>query len=83
MTLVATMVKKKPDFKVPITFFPEKEKEEETKDKSVAVKLTTNLEGAPLPNPTTDYSKKINQGNVEQYFKWKKVLSDTPYPVAI
>jgi hypothetical protein len=56
------MVKKKPDFKVPITFNPEKEKDEESKEKSVAVKLTATLAGIALRNLTTEYLHIFNQG---------------------
>jgi hypothetical protein len=41
----------KPDCKVPIPFMPEKDKDEDPKEKSVAVKLTINLAGEALPNP--------------------------------
>jgi hypothetical protein len=64
------MAKKKPDFKVPLPFNPEKGEDQESKDKSVAVKLTTTLEGAGPPNPTTEYFQIFNQGTTEQYFKW-------------
>jgi hypothetical protein len=42
---------------------PEKDDDEESKEKSLAVKLTTTLEGAALPNPI------FNQGTMEQYLK--------------
>jgi hypothetical protein len=60
--IVATMVKNKsnkPDFKVPIMFIPEKDKDEDPKEKSVAVKLTTNLAVETLPNPTTEFQHLI------------------------
>ena len=77
------MVKKKsgkPDFKVPIPFTAEKVKDEDLKDKAVAVKLQTTVAGAPLMNPITEFQPIFNQGTTEQYFKWianlQNVMSD-------
>jgi hypothetical protein len=67
------MVKKKtntPDFKVPIPFILKKDKDQDPKDKSIVVKLTTNLTGEALPNRTNGLWPIFKQGTVEQYFKW-------------
>jgi hypothetical protein len=67
------MVKKKsnkPDAEVPIPFIVDKDKDEDPKEKSVVVKLTTNLAGETLPNPTTEFQPIFNRSAVEQYFKW-------------
>jgi hypothetical protein len=55
-----------------INFIPEKEKEKEKdpEEKSVVVKLTTNLAGEALPNPTMEFQDICNQGTVEHYVKW-------------
>jgi hypothetical protein len=71
--LVATMMKKKSneaEFKIPIPFIAEKDKDKDPKEKSVEVKLTSNLAGETVPNPTTEFQPVFNRGTVEQYFKW-------------
>jgi hypothetical protein len=73
------MVKKKsnkPDCKVPLPFILEKDKDEDPKERSVAVKITTNLAGEALPNPTTEFQPIFNRGTVEQYFKWISSLQN-------
>jgi hypothetical protein len=72
-TLVATMVKwksNKSDLKVPTPFIAEKDNDEDPKEKSVAVKLTTNLAGEAPPIPTPELQTIFNQVTIEHYFKW-------------
>jgi hypothetical protein len=50
----------KPYFKVPIPGIAEKDKENDPKEKAVAVKLTTGLSGTDVPNPTNVFKVWFN-----------------------
>jgi hypothetical protein len=54
----------KPDCKFPIPFIPKKDTDEDPKEKLVTVKLTRNLAGEALLNPTTEYQPIFNQDTV-------------------
>jgi hypothetical protein len=43
--------------------------------KGVSMKLTLDINGAFIDNPTTQVQPVYNQGTVEQYFKWLKSLN--------
>jgi hypothetical protein len=65
-----------PDYKVPVRFIPEAEKDPDEGDKKgVSMKLTLDINGAFIDNPTTHVQPVYNQGTVEQYFKWLKSLN--------
>jgi hypothetical protein len=65
-----------PDYKVPIPFIPQAEKDPDEGDKKgVSMKLTLDINGAFIDNPTTQVHPVYNQGTVEQYFKWLKSLN--------
>jgi hypothetical protein len=65
-----------PDYKVPIPFIPEAEKDpNEGYKKRVSMKLTLDINGAFIDNPTTQVQHVYNQGTVERYFKWLKILN--------
>jgi hypothetical protein len=65
-----------PDYKVPIPFIPEAEKDPDEGDKKgVLMKLALDLNGAFIDNPTTQVQPVYNQGTVEHYFKWLKSLN--------
>jgi hypothetical protein len=64
-----------PDYKVPILFIPEMEKDpDEGEKKGVSMKLTLYINGEFIDNPTTQVQPVYNQGTVEQYFKWLKSI---------
>jgi hypothetical protein len=64
-----------PDYKVPVPFIPEAEKDPDEGDKKgVSIKLTLDINGAFIDNPTTQVHPVYNQGTVKQYFKWLKSL---------
>jgi hypothetical protein len=64
------------DYKVPIPFIPEAEKDPDEGDKKgVSMKLTLDINGAFIDNPTTQVHPVYNQCTVEQYFKWLKSLN--------
>jgi hypothetical protein len=64
-----------PDYKVPIPFIPEAEKDPDEGDKKgVSMKLTLDINGAFIHNSMTQVQPVYNQGTVEQYFKWLKSL---------
>ena len=65
-----------PDYKVPVPFVPENDKEPDEGDKKgVSMKLTLDVNGDFIDNPTTQVQPVYNQGTVEQYFKWLKSLN--------
>jgi hypothetical protein len=65
-----------PDYKVPIHFIPEAEKDPDEGDKKeVSMKLTLDINGAFINNRTTQVQPVYNQGTVEQYFKWLMSLN--------
>jgi hypothetical protein len=65
-----------PDYKVPVPFIPETAKDpDEGDNKGVLMKLTLDINGAFIDNPTTQVQPLYNQGTVEQYFKWLKSLN--------
>jgi hypothetical protein len=65
-----------PDNKVPVPFIPETEKDpDEGDNKPVSMKLTLDINGEFIDNPTTQVQPMYNQGTVEQYFKWLKSLN--------
>jgi hypothetical protein len=65
----------KHDFKPPVPFIPENEKETAQGEKPVAVKLQHDDNRLAIPNPTTEYLPLFYQGTIEQYFKWVQTLS--------
>jgi hypothetical protein len=67
---------KYPVYKVPVPFIPGAEKDpDEVDKKGVSMKLTLDINGAFIDNPTTQIQPVYNQGTVEQYFKWLKSLN--------
>jgi hypothetical protein len=65
-----------PDYKVPIPFIPETEKDPDEGDKKgVSMKLTLYVNGNFIDNPTTHVHPVYNPGTVKQYFKWLKRLN--------
>jgi hypothetical protein len=65
-----------PAYKVPVPFIPEAEKNPDEGDKKgVSMKLTLDINGAFIDNPTPQVHPVYNQGTVEQYFKWLKSLN--------
>jgi hypothetical protein len=65
-----------PDYKVPIPFVPETEKDpDEVDKKGFSMKLTLDINGEFIKNPTTQVHPLYNQGTVEQYFKRLKSLN--------
>jgi hypothetical protein len=65
-----------PDYKVPIPFIPEAEKDPYEGDKKVvSMKLTLDINGAFIDNPMIQVQPVYNQGTVKQYFKWLKSLN--------
>jgi hypothetical protein len=67
-----------PDYKVPIPFIPETEKdpdEGEVDKKGVSMKLTLDINGNFIDNPTRQVQTVYNRGTVEQYFKGMKSLN--------
>jgi hypothetical protein len=65
-----------PDYKVPISFTPEREKDPDEGDKKgVLMKLTLDINGKFIDNPTTQVHPVYNQGTIEQYFKWLESIN--------
>jgi hypothetical protein len=65
-----------PDYKVPIPFITETEKDPDEGDKKgVSMKLTLDINGEFINNPMTQVQPVYNQGTVEQYFNWLKSLN--------
>jgi hypothetical protein len=65
-----------PDYKVPVPFIPEAEKDPDEGDKKgVLMRLTLDINGAFIDNLMTQVQPVYNQGTVEQYFKWLKSLN--------
>jgi hypothetical protein len=65
-----------PDYKVPVPFIPETEKDPDEGDKKgVSMKLTLDINGAFIDTPMTQVHPVYNQGTVEQYLKWLKSLN--------
>jgi hypothetical protein len=59
-----------PDYKVPVPLIPEMEKDPaEGYKKGLSMKLTLDINGEFIDNPTTQVKPVYNQGTVEQYFK--------------
>jgi hypothetical protein len=60
-----------PNYKVPIPFIPETEKDPDDGDKKgVSMKLTLDVNGDLIHFTTTQVHPVYNKSNVEQYFKW-------------
>jgi hypothetical protein len=75
-TILAELKNNYPYYKVPVAFIPVAEKDPDEGDKKgVSMKLTLNINGAFIDNPTTQVQPVYNQGTVEQYFKLVKSLS--------
>jgi hypothetical protein len=65
-----------PDYKVPIPFIPETEKDPDEGDKKgFSMKLTLDITGDFIDSMTTQVLPVYNQGTVKQYFKWMKSLN--------
>jgi hypothetical protein len=65
-----------PDYKVPLPFIPETEKDPDEGDKKgVSMKLTLYINGVFIDNQMTQVQPVYNQGTVEQYFKWLKSIN--------
>jgi hypothetical protein len=65
-----------PDFKVPIPYIPEDEKEADPSDvKPPSVKLLLYYAGEAIDNPTVQVQPICNWGTTEQPFKWFQSLS--------
>jgi hypothetical protein len=65
-----------PDYKVPVPFTPETVKDPDEGDKKgVSMKLTLDINGEFIDNPTTQVQPVHNQCTVKQYFKWLKSLN--------
>jgi hypothetical protein len=65
-----------PDFKVPIPYITEDEKESDPSDgKPPSVKLLHDSEGKKIDNPTVQVQPIFNGGTTEQFFKWFQSLS--------
>jgi hypothetical protein len=65
----------KQDFKVPVPFIPEVEKEADELDgKPPSIKLLLDADGEAIDNPTTQVQPIFNQGTIEQFFKWNKMF---------
>jgi hypothetical protein len=67
---------KVPDFKVPIPYIPEDEKEKDPSDgKPPSVKLLLDSEGKKIDNPTVQVQPIFNGGTTEHFFMWFQSLS--------
>jgi hypothetical protein len=65
-----------PDYKVPIPFIPEAEKDlDEGDNKGVSMKLILDINGAFIDNAMTQVQPVYNQRTVEHYFKCLKSLN--------
>jgi hypothetical protein len=65
-----------PDYKVHVSFIPEMEKDPDEGDKKgVSMKLTLDINGEFIDNPTTQVHPLYNQGTVKHYFKWINILN--------
>jgi hypothetical protein len=65
-----------PNFKVPIPYIPEDEKEVDPSDgKPPSVKLLLDANGGAIDNPTIQVQLIFNGSTTEQFFKWDKSLS--------
>jgi hypothetical protein len=65
-----------PDYKVPVPFITETEKDPDKGDKKgFPMKLTLDINGKFIDNPTTQVHPVYNQGTVKKYFKWLKNLN--------
>jgi hypothetical protein len=65
-----------PDFKAPIPYVPEDEKEADPSDgKPPSVKLLIDSEGKKIDNPMVQVQPIFNGDNTEQFFKWFQSLS--------
>jgi hypothetical protein len=65
-----------PDFKVPIPYIPEDEKESDPSDgKPPSVNLLFDSAGKAIDNPTVQVQPIFNGGTTTQFFKWFQSLS--------
>jgi hypothetical protein len=65
-----------PDFKVPIPYIPEYEKDAYPSDgKPPSVKLLLDDKGGAIDNPPIQVQPIFNGGTTEQFFKWFKSIS--------
>jgi hypothetical protein len=65
-----------PDFKVPITYIPEDEKEADPSDgEPPSAKLFLDSAGKIIDNPTVQFQPISNGGTREQFSKWFQSLS--------
>jgi hypothetical protein len=65
-----------PNFKVPVPFIPEMEKDPDKGDKKgVSMKLTLDIKGEFINNTTIQVHPMYNQGTFKQYFNWMKSLN--------
>jgi hypothetical protein len=66
---------KAPDYKVPIPYKPEEEKEVyPSDDKPPSVKLLLDAKGEAIDNPTTQVQPIFKDRTTEQLFKWYKII---------
>jgi hypothetical protein len=64
-----------PDFKVPIPYIPEDEKEADPSDgKPPSVKLFLDAADKAIDNPAIQVQPIFNGGTTEQFFKWFQSL---------
>jgi hypothetical protein len=61
-----------PDYKVPVPFMTETEKDPDEGDKKGVL---LDINGKFIDNPTTQVQPMYNQGTIKQYFKWLKSLN--------
>jgi hypothetical protein len=65
-----------PDYKVPVPFIPETEKDPDEGDKKgFSMKLTLDINSEFIDNLMTQVQPVYNQITVKQYFKWLKSLN--------
>jgi hypothetical protein len=65
-----------PDFKVPIPYIPEDDKEADPpNDKPPSFKLFLDASGKAIDNPTVQVQPIFNGGTTEFFFKWFQILS--------
>jgi hypothetical protein len=65
-----------PDFKVPVPYIPEDEKETDPSDgKPPSVKLFLDAKGKAIDNQTIQVQPIFNGGTTEQFFKWFQSIS--------
>jgi hypothetical protein len=60
-----------PNYKVPVPFIPETEKDPDDGDKKgVSMKPNLDVNGDLIDFTTTQVQPVYNQGTIKQYFKW-------------